>query len=63
MKRIGVKKTAYVMKRITVKKIAYVMKGGPMDGQTLYLSSPGTLSFSLHGQTGHYNSENVWVPA
>ena len=51
------------MKRIRVKKIAYVMKGGPMDGQTLYLSSPGTLSFSLHGQTGHYNSANVWVPA
>lgn len=51
------------MKRIGVKKTAYVMTGGPLDGQTLYLSSPGTLSFSLHGQTGHYNSENVWVPA
>lgn len=51
------------MKRIRVKKTAYVMEGGPMDGQTLYLSSPGTLSFSLHGQTGHYNSENKWVPA
>lgn len=62
MKHIGVKKTAYVMTG-RVKKIAYVMKGGPMDGQTLYLSSSGTLSFSLHGQTGHYNSENVWVPA
>lgn len=51
------------MKRIGVKKTAYVMKGGPMDGRTLYLSSPGTLSFSLHGQTGHYNSANVWVLA
>ena len=51
------------MKRIEVKKTAYVMKGGPMDDQTLYLSSPGTLSFSLYGQTGHYNSWNVWVPA
>lgn len=50
------------MKRIRVKKTAYVMKAA-MDGQTLYLSSPGTLSFSLHGQTGRYNSENVWVPA
>lgn len=51
------------MKRITVKKTAYRMKGGPLDGQTLYLSCPGTLTFCLHGQTGRYNSRNEWVPS
>lgn len=39
------------------------MHGGPLDGQTLFLSCKGTLPFTLNGQTGRYDSNNNWVPA
>lgn len=40
---------------------AYIMKGGPLNAVTLYLTGPGTITFSLRGQTGFYNSKNEWV--
>jgi hypothetical protein len=47
-------------KRIT--KYAYHCHGGPMDGQTLYLESDTTLTFTLAGQTGYYK-QGVWICA
>lgn len=40
----------------------YKMKGGPLNSMIIRLSAPGTVVFRLHGQTGRYNEENVWVP-
>lgn len=45
-----------------VRKSPYKLEGGPMHGHTLWLSSGGTLTFTLHGQTGHYDRQGVWQP-
>lgn len=45
------------------KRHPYVMRQGPLHGQTLYMERPGTLPFTLNGQTGHYNQSNDWIPA
>ena len=45
-----------------VVKRPYKLEGGPMHGHTLWLSSGGTLTFTLHGQTGHYDRQGVWQP-
>lgn len=45
----------------TVKKNAYLLKGGPLDMQKVYLRTPGTLEFTLHGQKGYYDHSNQWV--
>ena len=51
------------MAKATTRKRAYHMTGGPLGGETLYLSSPGTYKFTLKGQTGHYDMRNNWVPS
>ena len=38
----------------STKKRAYALLDGPMKGETLYLSSPGTCVFSLGTFHGHY---------
>ena len=38
----------------------YVMKGGPLNGVALWLSCPGTLSFTMNGMTGRYDGNNQW---
>jgi len=43
------------------RKTLHVMQGGPWDGKTLRLHSPGTLPITVGGQTGRYNMNNVWV--
>ena len=43
------------------RKTANVMTGGPLDGQTLWLSCAGTVSFTLNGQTGRYDANNRWI--
>ena len=45
-----------------VVKRPHVMKGGPYSGKTLWLESSGTLTFTVHGQTGYYDKHNSWVP-
>lgn len=39
----------------------YTMHGGPLAGESLFLSAPGTVVFTLHGYTGFYNRDNIWV--
>lgn len=36
------------------KKSSYVLRGGPLDGKQVRLTTPSTLRFTLHGQTGRY---------
>lgn len=36
-------------------------KGGALSGHTLYLSTAGTMPFSLNGRRGFYNSDMNWV--
>lgn len=42
------------------KRTPYILKGGPWDGQTLHLYSPGTLPFMLKGEKGRYNGKGEW---
>ncbi len=42
-------------------KTPHVMEGGPWDGKVLRLHTPGTLPFTVQGQTGRYNEKNRWV--
>lgn len=44
-----------------IRKGKYTCKGGPLDTQTLYLESSGTLLFTLRGQRGYYNASMLWV--
>lgn len=49
-------------KRLRKTKTAnHCMVGGPLHGRILRLATAGTLPFTLNGQTGHYDSNNVWV--
>lgn len=45
------------------RKSPHKLKGGPFDGHTLYLCSPGTLTFTVKGQSGRYNSNGEWEAA
>lgn len=36
-------------------------KGGALDGETLFLSTAGTMAFSLNGVKGYYNHLMEWV--
>lgn len=38
------------------KKVRHLCSGGPMAGEHLWLSTPATAYFMLHGQTGRYNN-------
>lgn len=46
--------------RVSVRKRPYKLEGGPMHGHTLWLTSGGTLTFTLHGQTGRYDRDGIW---
>ena len=35
-------------------KAPYNCRGGPLNGHTLYLEDPGTVVFTMRGQTGRY---------
>lgn len=48
-----------VTKRKSKKKLS--CKGGPLDGEFLYLSVGGTLPFSMNGFKGFYNRDMKWV--
>lgn len=48
--------------RVSVRKHPYKLEGGPMHGHTLWLASGGTLTFTLCGQTGRYDTEGRWQP-
>lgn len=37
-----------------VRKFAFKCVGGPMDGHTLYLTTPSTVPISMSGQRGQY---------
>lgn len=43
--------------RKTVRKSAYKCVGGPMDGHTLYLTTPSTVPINMAGQRGRYVSD------
>jgi hypothetical protein len=45
-----------------VRKQAYKLEGGSWHGHTLWLTSGGTLTFTLHGQSGRYDTEGRWQP-
>lgn len=36
------------------------LEGGPMHGHPLWLTSGGTLIFTLHGQSGRYDRDGIW---
>lgn len=55
------KATPKPKKLSATKKKPYVMQGGPLDKQTLYLETPGTMPFRLKGQYGRYNERHQWV--
>ena len=40
-------------------KSSFRLKGGPIE--SAWLSTPGTLVFTLGEWRGHYNSKNEWV--
>lgn len=40
-----------------VRKSAYKCVGGPMDGHTLYLTTPSTVPMNMAGQRGRYVSD------
>ena len=42
-------------------KRSYLLIGGPYNGRWMYLSSPGTLHFSVGEWKGYYNNDNRWV--
>ena len=44
-----------------IHKQRHLMKSGPLDGHSLYLETPGTLTFTMKGQTGFYNFNDKWV--
>ena len=48
--------------RVSVRKRPYKLEGGPMHGQTIWLTSGGTLTFTMRGQTGRYDIEGRWQP-
>lgn len=48
--------------RVSIRKRPYKLEGGPMRGHTLWLASGGTLTFTLHGQTGRYDRDGRWTP-
>jgi hypothetical protein len=50
------------MKVKKVVKRSHLMRGGPYNGQILWLESQGTLTFTVHGQTGYYDVYDSWVP-
>lgn len=43
-----------INKSRTVGKTAYTCIGGPMNGETLYLSTDTTAMFNYKGETGRY---------
>ena len=52
----------YRRKAISIKRTPVIVSGGPFAGQVLRLSSPGTLTFTVNGETGRYNEAGEWVP-
>jgi len=48
-------------KRRIKAKIRFICEGGALDGHKLYLSTPGTMPFTINGITGYYNSLMKWV--
>lgn len=40
-----------------VRKSAFKCVGGPMDGHTLYLTTPSTVPMNVNGQCGRYVSD------
>lgn len=44
------------------RKQPYKLEGGPWHGHTVWLSCGGTLTFTVNGQTGHYDRQGVWQP-
>tara|TARA_R110000850_G_scaffold223818_1_gene349389 strand:- start:72 stop:284 length:213 start_codon:yes stop_codon:yes gene_type:complete len=44
-----------------IKKTKFTCSGGALDGYKLYLTTPGTMAFSINGVKGYYNSNMDWV--
>lgn len=44
-----------------VKKSAFKCNGGAIDGHILYMSSAGTMVFTLNGVKGYYDLQMKWV--
>lgn len=42
------------------RKHEFRMRLGPLGGTWLKLTTPGTKVFTLNGQTGYYDSNNLW---
>lgn len=43
------------------KTVRYSMSGGPFDGRACWLTTPGTLVFTLGKWKGYYDVNNKWV--
>ena len=43
------------------KKVPRKLTGGPFDGEIVYLNTPKTLTFTVRGMTGYYDSQGFWI--
>ena len=48
-------------RKLSAAKTNFKCKGGALDGQYLYLTTAGTVTFELNGQKGYYNNEMEWI--
>ena len=46
---------------VRVTKRKYPLKGGPFDGERVWLSCPGTLRMRHNNRIGFYTRDNFWV--
>ncbi len=44
-----------------VKKTKFVCEGGVLDGHKLFLTTNGTMPFSIRGVKGYYDNAMQWV--
>ena len=44
-----------------VKKKKLLCSDGLLDGHALYLTTPGTMPFSIRGVKGYYNNDMEWI--
>lgn len=49
-------------RRPTVRKQRQKLNGGPFNGAVIRMACPGTLTFTVNGETGRYDHNNNWLP-
>lgn len=59
IRRVNLDKQRIRRRQISAKKSFFRLDGGPLRGA--WLSTPGTLSFSMGEWRGYYDIKNKWV--